>query len=193
MSSIILDISLGKENKETNFTESESEIGPSEEEILQIKNRKNLKPVVYSRKKVIGRSKDHSMIQVHGQPKALGDGSLNASGTPSLFIPIPITDLSVPSVPELESKTELVPTVLAQNHDLNLPIALRKGTRACTKHPMAKYISYDTLFENYRAFTTNISKLVIPRNIQETLDEPSWKLAVFEEMNALKKMKLGRL
>ena len=135
-----------------------------------MKNRQNLELVVYSRKKVIGRSKDHLMIQVHGQPKA---------------------DISEPSVPKLEFEPKPVPTVLAQNHDLNLPIALRKGTRACTKHPIAKYISYDNLSENYRAFTTNISKLVIPRNIQEALDEPSWKLAVFEEMNALKKWNLG--
>ena len=28
---------------------------------------------------------------------------------------------------------------------------------------------------------------MVPRNIQEALDEPSWKLAVFKEMNALKK------
>ena len=98
--SIILDISLEKEYKETKFTESEYEIGPLEEEILQIKNRKNLEPVVYSRKKVIGRSKDHSMIQVHGQPKALGDGSLNASDNLySLYIPILVTNLSVPFVP----------------------------------------------------------------------------------------------
>ena len=27
---------------------------------------------------------------------------------------------------------------------------------------------------------------MIPRNIQEALDEPSWKLAVLEEINALK-------
>ena len=84
--------------------------------------------MVYSRKKAIGRSKDHSMIQVHGQPKALGDGYLNASGNPSsLSIPIPVIDISVPFVPALESEPEPVPTVLAQNHDLNLPIALRKG------------------------------------------------------------------
>ncbi|RVX15996.1 Copia protein [Vitis vinifera] len=81
----------------------------------------------------------------------------------------------------------LAPIVPAQDLDLDLPIALRKGTRACTKHPIAKYISYSNLSDNYKAFTTNISKLVVPRNIQEALDEPSWKLAVFEEMNALKK------
>ena len=33
---------------------------------------------------------------------------------------------------------------------------------------------------------------MIPRNIQEALDEPSWKLAMVEEMNALnKKWNLG--
>ena len=48
-------------------------------------------------------------------------------------------------------------------------------------------ISLPNISNNYRAFTINISKLVVPRNIQEALDEPSWKLAVFEEMNALKK------
>uniref|UniRef100_A0A2N9EE05 Reverse transcriptase Ty1/copia-type domain-containing protein n=1 Tax=Fagus sylvatica TaxID=28930 RepID=A0A2N9EE05_FAGSY len=32
----------------------------------------------------------------------------------------------------------------------------------------------------------NISVVVVPRNIQEALDDPNWKLAVLEEMNALK-------
>ena len=79
------------------------------------------------------------------------------------------------------------PVILEQNLDLNLPIALRIGTRTCIKHPIAKYISYQNLSDNYRAFTINISKLVVPRNIQEALGDPNWRLAVFEEMNALKK------
>ncbi|RVW45622.1 Retrovirus-related Pol polyprotein from transposon RE1 [Vitis vinifera] len=105
-----------------------------------------------------------------------------------------ITDLSLPShfgpspkISALEPDLGLTPIVPTQDLDLDLPIALKKGTQACTKHPIAKYISYSNLSDNYRAFTTNISKLVVPRNIQEALDEPSWKLAVFEEMNALKK------
>ena len=50
--SVILDISLEKENKETKPIKSESEIGLSEEEILRMKkNRNNLESVVYSRKK----------------------------------------------------------------------------------------------------------------------------------------------
>ncbi|RVX10349.1 Retrovirus-related Pol polyprotein from transposon RE1 [Vitis vinifera] len=156
--------------------------------------------MVYSRKKVPGRSKDQPIIPAHGQPKALGNGFLNVSGNPP-SIPTHIhassssvTDLSLPShfgpspkISALEPGLGLTPIVPAQDLDLDLSIALRKGTRACTKHPIAKYISYSNLSDNYRAFTTNISKLVVPRNIQEALDEPSWKLAVFEEMNALKK------
>ena len=62
--SVILDISLEKENKETKPTESESKIGLSKEEILRMKkNRNNLEPVVYSRKKAPGRSKDQSIIE----------------------------------------------------------------------------------------------------------------------------------
>lgn len=32
-----------------------------------------------------------------------------------------------------------------------------------------------------------MSDLFVPRTIKEALDEPSWKLAVMEEMNALEK------
>ncbi|RVW98553.1 hypothetical protein CK203_026827 [Vitis vinifera] len=159
-----------------------------------IGNARMISVVVYLRKKVLGRSKDQPIIPAHGQPKALGNGSLNVSGNP-LSIPTHIhassssvTDLSLPShfgpSPEIsapEPGLRLAPIVLAQDLDLDLLIALRKGTRACTKHPIAKYISYSNLSDNYRAFTTNISKLVVPRNIQEALDEPSWKLAVLRK------------
>ncbi|RVW91336.1 hypothetical protein CK203_035410 [Vitis vinifera] len=45
----------------------------------------------------------------------------------------------------------LAPVVPTQDLDLRLPTALRKGTRVCTKHPIAKYISYSNLSDNYRA------------------------------------------
>ncbi|RVW69945.1 hypothetical protein CK203_052689 [Vitis vinifera] len=131
----------------------------------------NLEPVVYSRKKVLGRSKDQPIIPAHGQPKALGNGSLNVLGNP----PIPtdihassssVTDLSLPShfgpspeISALKPGLRLAPIVPAQDLDLDLPIALRKGTRAYTKHPIAKYISYSNLSDNYRAFTPNFQSL----------------------------------
>ena len=121
--------------------------------------------MVYSRKKVPGRSKDQPIIPTHGQPKALGNDSLNASGNPP-YVPTPIhassspiTDLSLPShfdpspeISALEPSLGLAPIVSAQDLDLDLPSALRKGTRACTKHPISKYISYSNFSDNYRAF-----------------------------------------
>lgn len=73
--------------------------------------------------------------------------------------------------------------------DLDVPVAIRKGVRNCTKHPIAKYLSYHRLSEKYKAFTTNISHLFIPRNIQEALGHSEWKSAVYEEMRALQKNK----
>ena len=71
--------------------------------------------------------------------------------------------------------------------DLNVPIALQKGTRTCTKHPIANFLSYHKLSENHRAFTSKITNLFVPRNIQETRSHSNWRTTVLEEMNALKR------
>lgn len=52
--------------------------------------------------------------------------------------------------------------------DLNLPIAVRKGVRNCT-----------------------LPTPFIPRYIEEILRVSEWKAAVLEEMDALKKQKMG--
>ena len=70
--------------------------------------------------------------------------------------------------------------------DLDIPIAHRKGTHKCTKYPIAKYLSCSRLFDCHKAFTSKIISLFVPRNIQEALNNSNWKLAVMEEMNALK-------
>ncbi|KAF7821094.1 Retrovirus-related Pol polyprotein from transposon TNT 1-94 [Senna tora] len=43
------------------------------------------------------------------------------------------------------------------NEDMNFPIALRKGIRACSKRPIANFVCYDKLSKNYRAFITKVS------------------------------------
>ena len=35
--------------------------------------------------------------------------------------------------------------------------------------------------------------MLVPRNIQETLDDPNWKVVVMEEMNALERSGTGEL
>ena len=71
--------------------------------------------------------------------------------------------------------------------DLDIPIAIRKGARSYTNHPIARYLSYHRLSDNHKAFTSKISHLSIPRNIQEALECPKWKTAVMEEMSAFVK------
>lgn len=47
------------------------------------------------------------------------------------------------------------PNELSTNTD-NLPIALRKGTRECTKHPLYAFLAYDRLGYKLHAFTSNL-------------------------------------
>ncbi|TYJ98049.1 reverse transcriptase [Cucumis melo var. makuwa] len=70
---------------------------------------------------------------------------------------------------------------------LDLPIALRKGTRSCTKHSISNYVSYKNLSPQFRAFTASLDSTTIPKNIYIALECPEWKNAVMEEMKALEK------
>ena len=48
-------------------------------------------------------------------------------------------------------------------------------------------MSYNALCAKCRAFTTNIDRIQIPKNIQETLEIPEWRETVMEEIRALEK------
>lgn len=49
--------------------------------------------------------------------------------------------------------------------DIHVLIAIRKGERACTQHPISKFVSYDKLSPSFAAFTTTLTSIEIPRNI----------------------------
>lgn len=68
---------------------------------------------------------------------------------------------------------------------LDLPIALRKGTRACTKYPIANYISDNSLSSSFQAFLTSISSHIVPKSHKEALLIPEWQDAMMEELQAL--------
>ncbi|RVX10447.1 Retrovirus-related Pol polyprotein from transposon TNT 1-94 [Vitis vinifera] len=65
--------------------------------------------------------------------------------------------------------------------------AWRKGVRSCTQHPIGNFISYDKLSPTFRAFTSSITDIQVPQNIQEAFKYPKWKAAVDEEVRALEK------
>ncbi|RVX01050.1 Retrovirus-related Pol polyprotein from transposon TNT 1-94 [Vitis vinifera] len=69
-----------------------------------------------------------------------------------------------------------------ENDILNMPIAWRKGVRSCTQHPIGNFISYDKLSPTFRAFTSSITEIQVPQNIQEAFKYPKWKAAVDEEV-----------
>ncbi|RVW35073.1 Retrovirus-related Pol polyprotein from transposon TNT 1-94 [Vitis vinifera] len=74
-----------------------------------------------------------------------------------------------------------------ENDILNMPIAWRKRVRSCTQHPIGNFISYDKLSPTFRAFTSSITEIQVPQNIQEAFKYPKWKAAVDEEVRALEK------
>lgn len=62
----------------------------------------------------------------------------------------------------------LIPVI--SSLDLDIPIALRKGTRTCTKYPIAKYLSYKKLSKTHKAFTLKISHVCSKKH----LGSPWW-------------------
>ena len=71
--------------------------------------------------------------------------------------------------------------------DLHLPIAHREGSRLCTQQPISNFVHYEKLSPNYRAFTTKLDSIEVPKDIEEALKHPGWRDAVNEELNALQK------
>ncbi|KAJ7969877.1 Retrovirus-related Pol polyprotein from transposon TNT 1-94 [Quillaja saponaria] len=69
------------------------------------------------------------------------------------------TPLSSKSTDHTLPYSSNLPCDIPNIDDINLPIATRKGVRACTQHPISNYISYDSLSPSYRAF---VSSLFLP-------------------------------
>ena len=71
--------------------------------------------------------------------------------------------------------------------DLDLLIASQNGVRSCTKHLMSNCVSYDKLSPTFLAFTSQLSPVEIPKNVQEALRVPEWRKAIEEQMRAIEK------
>ena len=71
--------------------------------------------------------------------------------------------------------------------DLDLPIAVRKGIRSYTQHPLANFISYHCLSPKHKSFQSFLNSIVIPKSVEEALQNQNWVHAIQEEMRALEK------
>ena len=54
-------------------------------------------------------------------------------------------------------------------------------------HPIAKYVSFHRLSQNYTTFTSNLSSVLLPKTIQEALGHTEWRTTIIKEMQVLKK------
>ena len=68
--------------------------------------------------------------------------------------------------------------------DLDLPIALRKGTRQCTQYPLAHHVSPARLSPFYQSFALAVLTESIPKSYIEALQVPAWKEAMDVEYAA---------
>ena len=67
--------------------------------------------------------------------------------------PIPLQLTS--SGDEGPSPSTSIPILVSStNNELDIPIALRKGTRKCTKHPFSNFVSYSCLSPSHKAFVS---------------------------------------
>lgn len=89
--------------------------------------------------------------------------------------------------PDSRSKDPQGNSTPESSKDSDLPIAVRKGVRECTKHPIYNFVSYHGLSNKYRAFVASLDQTQVPKSIQEALTIPKWKAAVEEDIRALEK------
>ena len=93
-----------------------------------------------------------------------------------------------PMLPPVEqfSTTAADPTILdSTTSKLDMPIALRKGKRSSTAHPISNFMSYDKLHPAFHSFALSIYSESISKNYQKIIQIPHWKAAMDDEMEVL--------
>ncbi|RVW45031.1 Retrovirus-related Pol polyprotein from transposon TNT 1-94 [Vitis vinifera] len=126
-------------------------------------------PKVYSREKVIPEQK-------HVQESNSDPGN----------------EITVRSNPPLHTQPGETSTDSTDNLDLDLPIAVRKGTREYTNrslYPLSHYVSLKHLSLAHKNFIVSLTTTIIPNTVSEALTKRKWKDAMREEMSALEKNK----
>lgn len=107
-----------------------------------------------------------------------GDHHVQNSGAP-------IQESNSDPVPEIGISSSSPPFELV--NDSKIPIAIFKGVRSCTKHPLSNFVLYHVLSFSFHSFVISLSSITILHSVFEVITQPQWRVAVEEEMNALEK------
>ena len=152
-------------------SESPKQPEPSQEQLEPSQEKSALENVRFGKNKVFTRRK-----VVVPESRHAHESNLNPENEVTL------------SDPSLQSKIESH----ENNFNQDLPIAIRKGTRECTKrplYPLANYLSFKHFSPSHKAFLVNLNTIAIPTTLSEALSNKRWKQAMNEEMEALEKNK----
>lgn len=124
-------------------------------------------------------------LQVYSRRKRLTDQTTQPQLSPHVpapnTYPEPVEPSETPNQTDHEDHN--------QPNDLDLPIALRKGTRTCTQHPLCLSLTYQNLSPSHKAFLSNLHTIPVPKNLSEALGNKEWEEAMKVEMEALQKNK----
>lgn len=82
-----------------------------------------------------------------------------------------------------------IPSISKSAESLEIPTAHRKGIRLYANHPISKFVSYNIISPPFHGFTSQLSSIEIPRNVQDALIVPEWRETILEEMKAPDKNK----
>lgn len=138
------------------------------------------KVLVYSRKRAL-----------NPEPRHIQESNLNpvndvtSETEPSFF------QESIPDV-VTEAITEPVP----ESSDIDLPIAIQKGTRECTKcplYPLSHYVSFEEFSSSHKSFLVSLNTISVPKPLRKALYNEEWRNAMRVEMEALEKNKTWEL
>jgi len=125
-------------------------------------------------------------LQVYSRRKRLTDQTTRLQSSPQVTAPDTHPELVEPSETPNQTDHE---EEFNQPNVLDLPIAIRKGTRTCTQHPLSLSMTYQNLSPSHKAFLCNLHTIPIPRNLSEALGNKEWEKAMKVEMEALEKNK----
>ena len=98
--------------------------------------------------------------------------------------------------PSLGNEVTILEHNPTPNLDHDLPIALRKGTRECTKrplYPLSHFVSFQRFTLNHKSFLSTLNNILIPNSLSEALSKREWRLVMEAEMDALQKNKTWEL
>ena len=89
---------------------------------------------------------------------------------------------------QIESKLQFEKLI-----DQNLPIAIRKGTRECTKrsfYPLSHVVSFEKLSPFHKSFLTSLNNSYISTTLTKVLSNENWRQAMNKKWRPWRKIKL---